>query len=134
MRKIWGILPVILSIFYLSACSTVLNTTTEEIQLATTPPNAIIIIDGNKFGTTPQTVNIERGSNHLVKFELEGYEPYEILLTRKISSWFWLNGLNGFIPGMVIDMFTGSMYYLLPEKVDAGLTPVKVEESKKKKR
>jgi hypothetical protein len=116
-----------------SACSTVLNTTTQEVELKTTPPNAKISVDGKKFGMSPQVVNIDRGGNHVVKFELEGYETYETQLTRKISFWFWGNALNGFIPGMIIDMFTGSMYNLLPEKIEVELIPAKVETPVKKR-
>ena len=84
-----------------------------------------------KFGLTPQIVNLERGSNHVVKLELDGYEVYETQITRKISFWFWGNALNGFIPGMVTDMFTGSMYNLLPEKISVELIQAKQEKGKK---
>jgi hypothetical protein len=121
-----------MAIFF-SACSTVLNTTTQEIELKTTPPNAKITVDGKKFGMSPQQVNIDRGTNHVIRFELEGYETYETQLTRKISFWFWGNALNGFVPGMIIDMFTGSMYNLLPENINVELVPAKVEAPVKKK-
>jgi len=133
MKNILVVMMFMAGALCFSGCSTVLNTTTQEVEISSTPPNAKIIIDGNKFGTSPQKVNIDRGSNHVIKFELDGYDVYEMQLTRKISTMFWLNGLNGFIPGMVIDMFTGSMYNLLPEKIEAGLTPVKVETPVKKK-
>ncbi|MBZ0198905.1 MAG: PEGA domain-containing protein [Ignavibacteriaceae bacterium] len=131
-RLILGITAAILMTVF-SACSTVLNTTTQNIDLKTTPPNANITIDGKKFGTSPQIINIDRGRDHVVRFELDGYDLYEIQLTKKMSSWFWLNALNGFIPGMVIDWFTGSMYYLLPNEIVADLTPAKVEETKKRR-
>jgi len=114
-----------------SACSTILNTTSQDVELKTTPPNAKIIIDGKKFGTTPQVVNLDRGSNHIVKLDLDGYDPYEIQLTRKISILFWGNIFNGFLPGMLVDMFTGAMFNLLPDKMEAELTPAKVEQKKK---
>jgi hypothetical protein len=133
MRRLFILMFAISSMIVLSACSTVLNTTSQEIELKTTPPNAKITVDGKKFGMSPQVVNIDRGSNHVVKFELEGFETYETQLTRKISFWFWGNALNGFIPGMIIDMFTGSMYNLLPEKVSVELIPAKVEAPVKKK-
>jgi len=114
-------------------CSTVLNTTTQDVEIQSVPANAKITIDGKKFGTTPQVVNIDRGSNHIIKLDLDGYEVYETQLTKKISSWFWVNALNGFIPGMAIDMFTGSMYKLLPEGVSVELTPAKPDASKKSK-
>lgn len=125
MRRLLIITITISLGLFFSGCSTVLNTTTQDVELKTTPPNAKITIDGKKFGTTPQTINIDRGSNHVIKFELDGFENYETQLTRKISFWFWGNALNGFIPGMIIDMFSGSMYNLLPETVEVELVPVK---------
>lgn len=124
---------VLVSMMFLSACSTVINTTTQDVELITNPSNAKITIDGKKFGTSPQVVNVERGANHVVKFELDGYEVYETQLTRKISYMYWLNALNGFLPGMLTDWFTGSMYYLIPNQIEIGLTPAKVEEAKKKR-
>lgn len=123
---------IVLGIF-VSNCSTVLNTTTQEVEIKSVPANAKITIDGKKFGITPQVVNIDRGTAHVVKLELDGYESYETQLTKKISIWFWGNALNGFLPGMVIDMFTGSMYKLLPEEISVELQSAKPDASKKSK-
>jgi hypothetical protein len=132
MKRFLSIAGIIFLAFILSNCSTVLNTTTQEISISSNPANAKITIDGKKFGNTPQEVNIDRGSAHLVKLELDGFEPYETQITKKISIWFWGNALNGFLPGMLIDMFTGSMYNLLPEKISMDLIPIKPEPVKKK--
>jgi hypothetical protein len=123
---------LICTVFF-TGCSTVFNTSTQMVELNTMPYNAKIIIDGNKFGTTPQKVNLERGDTHLVRFELDGYEPYEIMLTQKVSNWVWLNVLNGFVPGWAIDMFSGSMYNVLPDKINAELPPAKPAPPTKKK-
>lgn len=118
----------------LNSCSTFINSTTQEIEIKSNPVNAKIIVDGKKYGTTPQKLNLDRGSNHVVKLDLDGYEVYETQLTKKISFWFWGNALNGFIPGMLIDMITGSMYNLLPDKIDVELTtlPAKLDKGTKK--
>jgi len=117
----------------LNACSTFMNSTTQEINIKTEPANAKITIDGKKYGTTPQVVNIERGSNHVVKLEADGFDAYEMQVTRKLSFWFWGNVLNGIIPGMLIDMVTGAMYNLLPEDVEVSLqlTPKPEKPTKK---
>lgn len=122
-----------LVIISVTACSTVLNTTTQDIAIKTNPANAKITVGGKKFGTSPQVINIDRGSNHTIKLELEGHETYETQITRKISFWFWGNVLNGFIPGMLTDMFTGAMYNLLPEIIEVDLTPAKQPEKSGKK-
>ena len=133
MRRLFVLILAISGVIALSACSTVLNTTSQEVELKTTPPNARITVDGKKFGMSPQIVNIDRGSNHVVKFELEGYETYRNTVNKKDLFWFWGNALNGFIPGMIVDMFTGSMYNLLPEKIVVELIPAKVEAPVKKR-
>lgn len=133
MKKIFIVLSLSIVMLQYIGCSTVMHSTTQSLELKTNPPNAKITIDGKKFGTSPQVVNIDRGTNHIIKFELDGYETYETQATRKVSNWFWLNALNGFLPGMVIDMFTGSMYNILPENIDVELTPAKVVDEKKKK-
>lgn len=133
MRNLFFLLSTIVSLIALGGCSTILNSTTQEVELKSNPPNAKITVDGKKFGTSPQVVNIDRGGDHVIKFELDGYEPYETRLTRRMSLWFWGNALNGFIPGMVIDYLTGSMYNLLPEQVTTELTPAKVELPVKKR-
>lgn len=134
MKRFFIVLIVSGAVLILSACSTVLNTTTQNVEITSTPSNAKITIDGKKFGITPQTVNLERGSNHVVKLELDGYEAFETQLTRKISTWFWFNIFNGIVPGMVTDLFTGSMYNLLPDLIGAELQPAKVVEPPAKKR
>jgi hypothetical protein len=118
----------------LNSCATFINSTTQEIEIKSTPENASITIDGKKFGLTPQIVNIDRGRNHVLKIELDGYEPYETQLTRKISFWFWGNALNGFIPGMTIDMFTGSMYNLFPGNISVELQKAKEDDSDRRRR
>lgn len=133
MKKLSLLITITIGLLSLAGCSTMINTTTQEVELKSNPSNAKITVDGKKFGTSPQVVNIDRNSDHVIKFELDGYEPYETQLTRKMSLWFWGNALNGFIPGMAIDYFTGSMYNLLPEQVATELTPAKVEAPVKKK-
>lgn len=131
MKRFRLSIVLIITALFLNNCSTVLNTTTQDVEIKSVPANAKITIDGKKFGTTPQVVNIDRGSNHIIKLDLDGFEPYETQLTKKISIWFWGNALNGFLPGMLIDMFTGSMYNLLPEGISVELTAAKPEPVKK---
>ncbi|MDP2302307.1 MAG: PEGA domain-containing protein [Ignavibacteria bacterium] len=114
-------------------CSTMINTTTQVVEVKTTPTNAKITINGKRFGNSPQYVNIERGINHVIKFELDGYELYETQITQQMSYWYWGNALNGFLPGMLIDWYNGSMYNLIPSNIDVELSQVKVVEPIKKK-
>lgn len=119
--------------FVLQSCATLINSPSQQVEIKTTPQNAKLVIDGKKFGTTPQIVNIPRSDNHIIKIELDGYEPYETQVTTKLSFYFWGNIFNGMIPGMIVDMFTGSMYELFPETLDIQLQEAKPEPVTKKR-
>jgi hypothetical protein len=125
MNKNLFITISIISAFLLTSCATVINTTTQSVSIKSEPPNARLTIDGKKFGITPQVVNLERGSDHLIRLELDGYDIYETQVTRKISAWYWSNILNGFIFGGLLDYINGSMYNLLPERMDIELQVAK---------
>ena len=133
MKKLLQIFLLSTFVVLINACSTVFNTTTQEVEIKSEPAFAKITVDGRKFGTTPQVINLERGRDHVVKLELDGYQPYESQLTKKISSAVWFNVFNGIIPGVLIDMFTGSMYYLLPEAMQVELQPAKIVPEKKRR-
>ena len=131
--KIYHYITLLGFITLFCSCSTVINTTTQEFGIKSTPGNAKLTIDGRKFGTCPQVVNIERGINHVVKLELAGYEPYEIQITTKLSPWVWTNILNGFVPGFTIDYLTGSLNDLYPDSVEVSLNPAPKVESPPKR-
>ena len=133
MRRLNTILLLFGFALMLNSCSTVFDTTTEDVAIKSEPSFAKITVDGRKFGTTPQTINLERGSNHVVKLELDGYDVYETQLTRKISTTVWFNIFNGIVPGVLIDMFTGSMYNLMPDDMSVKLQPAKIVPGKKKR-
>ncbi|MCE1188522.1 MAG: PEGA domain-containing protein [Ignavibacteria bacterium] len=120
MRKIFVAACCMFTMF-LTSCATVLNTTTQDISVQTSPQTARITIDSKKFGNTPQVINLDRKEDHTLKLEADGYEVYETQITRKVSSWVWLNALNGFLPGLLIDYITGSMYNLVPEQPTINL-------------
>jgi len=109
----------------LNSCATVFNTSSQEVEITTTPQHAKIVVDGKKYGLTPQTINLERGSNHVIKIDLDGFESYETQITRKTSTWVWCNVLNGFIPGFIFDYLSGSMYSLYPDNFNIELQAVK---------
>lgn len=134
MKRLLVLCVIILSSFILQSCATLFNSPTQQVEIVTTPPNAKLVIDGKKFGTTPQIVNIERKNDHIVKIELDGYEPYETQITTKLSFYFWGNIFNGIIPGVTIDLFTGSMYDLFPSNFNIQLQEVKKPDTSQKKK
>jgi len=72
-------------------------------------------------GVTPVIADLKRKDNHLIRVTLEGYQPFEMALTRSVSGWVWGNLVFGGIPGLAIDAITGGLYKLSPEQVMAQL-------------
>jgi len=59
--------------------------------------------------------------SHMVKIELDGFQPYETNLTRSTSGWVWGNIVFGGLIGLVIDASAGGMYKLSPEQISSEL-------------
>lgn len=105
----------------LPACATIMQGTTQEVSIASTPTGARLIIDGVEAGRTPVAASLKRKDKHTIRIEMEGYQPFEMALGRGTSGWVWGNIVFGGIPGLAVDAITGGMYKLTPEQVQATL-------------
>jgi hypothetical protein len=108
-----------------AACATVLQGTRDQVGIASQPTGAEVIIDNEFFGKTPVTAELRRKDKHNITIKVDGYEPYEITVTRKTSGFVFGNvvfGPFGLI-GLAVDAITGGMYKLKPEQVQAELHP-----------
>ncbi len=95
--------------------------TTQKIGISSNPSGARVTINGNQLGSTPLFTDLKRGDNHIVKIELDGYQPYEMTITKKISGWVWGNIVFGGLIGLAVDAISGGIYKLTPEQVMAEL-------------
>lgn len=73
-------------------------------------------------------VQLSRKENHIIKLELENYEPKIITVNRETSNWFIGNCIFGGLIGMAIDAISGGMYRLEPEEINADFDDVLVNE------
>lgn len=104
-----------------SSCATIMQGTTQEMSISSSPTSALVTDNGMQIGKTPLVADLKRKGNHTIRIELEGYKPYEVVLSRKTSGWVWGNIIFGGIPGLIIDALTGSLYVLQPEQIQAEL-------------
>lgn len=104
-----------------SSCATIMLSTTQEVSVSSNPAGALVTHNGVQVGKAPALLDLKRKGNHRIKVELEGYEPYEVFLSRSTSGWIFGNIIFGGIPGLIIDAITGSMYVLKPEQIQAEL-------------
>jgi len=112
----------VIPILFLSlSCATIINTTKQEINISSSPIEAKVFINGQDVGITPVIQELKRKTDVTIRIELDGYNPYEIILTRKISGWFWVNLFTTGFLGAVVDASTGALYRFEPAIVNANL-------------
>lgn len=73
------------------------------------------------IGNTPLYADLERKKGHIVLITLEGYQPYQITLTRGKTGWIWGIVISFGLVGVVVDVITGVVYKLEPEQVSVAM-------------
>jgi hypothetical protein len=113
-----------------AACATIMHGTNQDVGLSSSPTNARVTVNNKPVGSTPVVAKLSRKDNHIVRFELEGYQPFEATLTRRTSGWVWGNIVFGGLIGLAVDAMSGGLYKLTPEQIagamlsaTAALTP-----------
>lgn len=103
-------------------CASIMTGGSSQVNVSSHPRGAEIFIDDESVGRTPTTISIhEPGSTFRLRIQLEGFQPYETVLKRKVSGWIWGNLLLGGVPGLVIDWMTGGMYVVSPSYISKDL-------------
>jgi hypothetical protein len=70
------------AVFLLQGCATVIRGTSQKIPVTSNPIGAKVIVDGKDMGPSPLTLRLKRKRPHVVRFELEGFNPHEIRIVR----------------------------------------------------
>jgi hypothetical protein len=122
---------VVGTLITLTGCATILRGTGHGIGISSQPPGAEVTIDNQILGITPVSAKLRRKDNHQIVIQMEGYEPYAIMLTRQTSGWVFGNILfgPGVLIGLAVDAIAGGMYTLSPGQVSADLLPGKPQAS-----
>lgn len=105
-------------------CATILHGTTQEVSINSDPAGARVDIDRESVGTTPCSVELKRGDNHVVAISMEGYYTEEVAVMKVMSGAVAGNILAGGIIGWGIDAASGAQYRLVPEVVSVTLRPL----------
>lgn len=75
-----------LSLILAPACFSV-KKSLQTIPVTSRPAGALIHIDGQYAGITPVNLKLDRKINHVIRIELEGYKPVQIVLeTKRVRS------------------------------------------------
>jgi len=127
MKTLTTIITISIILLFTQACGTIMQGTTQQVGISSNPSDASVSINGQNHGNTPMIIDLKRKDSHMVKIELDGYQPYETNLTRNTSGWVWGNIVFGGLIGLVVDASAGGMYKLTPEQIDSELRSVQAE-------
>lgn len=119
MKKV--LLPILVLSLTLSNCTTIINGSRQAVSVLSRPTGAEVYVDGQLSGKTPMWANLKRKDEHTIKVVMDGYQPYEAALTRKVDAWLLGNIVFGGVIGLAVDAITGSMYKLTPNEIKARL-------------
>jgi len=114
--------PLLALLWLLTGCATLVNGTSIELEITSHPTDASFALRDQAgrvvaSGQTPATVNVSRSSGFFqpARYDLQVTKPGYIAKTTPISTrvdgWWWIDWLL-FVPGLLIDPFTGAMWDL----------------------
>jgi hypothetical protein len=107
-------LPMLFFCFLLAGCSTMFNSGSQTIQVATTTGKEvsanITTSSGSYMTRLPTTIIAEPSTFQEVSVQVNDdcYDPIQINVKKKITPSYWANILNGW--GFLIDPLTGAMW------------------------
>ncbi len=104
-----------------AACATIMHGSSQQVGINSQPAGATVVVDSQTVGMTPVVAKLARKRTHRISVTLAGYQPYEMVTTRKTSGWVWGNILFGGLIGLIVDASTGGLYDVRPEQVNAQL-------------
>ena len=112
----------ILTALLLTSCATIISGSKQEVNFTSTPAQATVFVNNVQLGTTPFVTKLKRSvKKHNVKIVLDGYKPYETVLTRKFNGWFFGNIAIGGLIGVIVDLITGAVYGISDSEVNVSL-------------
>lgn len=120
-----------LPLLLLASCATIVHGTNENVSISSNPSNAKVFVDHKYVGATPKIVTMSRKEKHVVRIELEGYQPYEMTLSPHLSGWAFGNIVFGGFIGLAVDAVSGGLYQLTPDQINAEMLKNEVAFSKK---
>lgn len=103
-----------------AACATIIHGTRQSVGSTGTPSAATVYGNGQLLGKTPMVAELLGENDHRARIELKGFAPYETVLTRHLSGWFFPNILFGGLLGIVTEAADGAMHRQKPVAVSAS--------------
>jgi hypothetical protein len=106
----------------LSGCATVTGGACDQkVKVASNPPGAAVVVDGQPRGVTPTVVQLSRKTEHEVEVSQPGYEAAHVSVQRCLNPWVFGNILIGGLVGVTVDVCTDATHNLSPNEISVNL-------------
>ena len=115
------ILIICLSSVYLCGCATILNGTSQKIPVSSEPEGATVTVDSKNAYTTPVKLRLERRRDHVLVFTKYGFDSRTVNVMHVLSESVCCNTILFGPLGWVFDIFAGTQYKLVPNKIHVEL-------------
>jgi hypothetical protein len=116
----------------LTGCATLTRGTTDQIQILSDPPDAVVTTSLGHSCRTPCTLTVSRKDEFTVAIEKEGYGRAQVPVITEIAgaggAAFAGNILLGGVVGMGADAATGAAYSHTPNPVSVTLEAIPQKE------
>jgi len=107
-----------------AGCATVVGGHKDkQVTIASEPPGAAVLVDGQPYGATPAVVKLSRKSDHQVVISQPGYETATMTVRQKFNPWVLGNIVFGGLIGIVVDVCTDATHTLSPDEITVKLKP-----------
>ncbi len=71
---------LVVIVFFGQSCA-VIGPKYQKVPVTSNPPQAKITVDNKFVGQTPVNIKLRRNEEHLIRIEMDGYEPAEIVVS-----------------------------------------------------
>ena len=133
--KMLKMTAAIASVSLMTGCATIVGEKEQSITINSSPSNANVLITDERSmevhsGSTPTTVQLRKsdgsyfgGKTYTVEISKDGYESRTMMINASPNGWYIGGNIifGGLIGWLIVDPFTGAMYNLTPDTLNASL-------------
>lgn len=126
---------ILLIVFCISGCATIVGHSTQLMPINSTPGDATILITDEKGmdvfkGSTPTSVTLQKSDgtywgkkSYIVRISKDGFETQSIQVTASANGWYIGGNIlfGGILGWFIVDPFNGNMYNLSPEVINTSM-------------
>lgn len=109
----------------LTSCATILSGKFDTVKVkAGKPVHAKVYLNGNYVGEAPIKVRLAKDENNIIEIRADGYEPMAVQMRRRFAWGFAVADVCFGVVPLVVDLLTGDIYKLKPNKIRYDLKPI----------